>query len=132
MAEERREGRGGGSYCRSVNPILTRGQILPTLLLLEWTLQIFEQFGGSSGDFQNVLKISFSRFFFVGRPRKGKTLLQDGLDWLCYLTGRSKKPSGKFNFWLISAKLKIIFIVLHHSENILFTVRNHFFQEFQD
>ena len=81
MAEERREGR-GGSYCRSVNPILTRGQILPTLLLLEWTLQIFEQFGGSSGDFQNVLKISFSLFFLWADQERAKHCCKMG--WIGY------------------------------------------------
>ena len=35
-------------------------------------------------------KIEFSRWLFEGRPRQGKNLLPDGLNWLCYFGGSSK------------------------------------------
>ena len=35
-------------------------------------------------------KIEFSRWLFEGRPRQGKNLLPDGLNWLCYFAGNSK------------------------------------------
>ena len=35
-------------------------------------------------------EIEFSRWLFKGRPRQGKNVLPDGLNWLCYFTGGSK------------------------------------------
>ena len=35
-------------------------------------------------------EIEFSRWLFEGRLRQGKTMLPDGLNWLCYFAGSSK------------------------------------------
>ena len=35
-------------------------------------------------------EIEFSRWLFKGRPRQGKNVLPDGLNWLCYFAGSSK------------------------------------------
>ena len=35
-------------------------------------------------------EIEFLRWLFEGRPRQGKNVLPDGLNWLCYLAGSSK------------------------------------------
>ena len=35
-------------------------------------------------------EIEFSRWLFEGRPRLGKNVLSDGLNWLCYFAGSSK------------------------------------------
>ena len=35
-------------------------------------------------------EIEFSRWLFEGRPRQGKNVLPDGLNWLCYLAGSSR------------------------------------------
>ena len=35
-------------------------------------------------------EIEFSRWLFEGRPRKGKNMLPDRLNWLCYFAGSSK------------------------------------------
>ena len=35
-------------------------------------------------------EIEFSRWLFEGRPRQGKNVLPDGLNWLCYFAGSSK------------------------------------------
>ena len=35
-------------------------------------------------------EIEFSRWLFEGRPRQGKNMLPDGLNWLCYSAGSSK------------------------------------------
>ena len=35
-------------------------------------------------------EIEFSRWLFEGRPRQGKNLLPDGLNWLCFFAGSSK------------------------------------------
>ena len=35
-------------------------------------------------------EIEFSRWPFEGRPRQGKNVLPDGLNWLCYFVGSSK------------------------------------------
>ena len=35
-------------------------------------------------------EIEFSRWLFEGRPRQGKNVLPDGLNWLCYSAGSSK------------------------------------------
>ena len=35
-------------------------------------------------------EIEFSRWLFEGRPRLGKNVLPDGLNWLCYFAGNSK------------------------------------------
>ena len=35
-------------------------------------------------------EIEFSGWLFEGRPRQGKNVLPDGLNWLCYFTGNSK------------------------------------------
>ena len=42
------------------------------------------------GDSKNMKEIEFSRWLFEVRPRQGKNVLPDGLNWLCYFTGRSK------------------------------------------
>ena len=34
-------------------------------------------------------EIEFSRWLFEGRPRQGKNVLPDGLNWLCYFAGNS-------------------------------------------
>ena len=49
------------------------------------------------GDSKNMEEIEFSRWLFEGRPRQGKNVLPDWLNWLCYLAG-SSKPSWEFNF----------------------------------
>ena len=38
-------------------------------------------------------EIEFPQWFFEGRPRQGKKLLPDCLDWLSYLAGSSKRHS---------------------------------------
>ena len=35
-------------------------------------------------------EIEFSRWLFEDRPRQGKNVLPDGLNWLCYFSGSSK------------------------------------------
>ena len=35
-------------------------------------------------------EIEFLKWVFEGRPRQGKNVLPDGLNWLCYLAGSSK------------------------------------------
>ena len=35
-------------------------------------------------------EIEFSLWLFEGRPRQGKNVLPDGLNWLCYFAGNSK------------------------------------------
>ena len=35
-------------------------------------------------------EIEFSRWLFEGRPRQGKNVLPDGLNWLCYFAGSSE------------------------------------------
>ena len=35
-------------------------------------------------------EIEFSHWLFEGRPRQGKNVLPDGLNWLCYFAGSSK------------------------------------------
>ena len=35
-------------------------------------------------------EIEFSRWLFEGRPRQGKNVLPDGLNWLGYFAGSSK------------------------------------------
>ena len=35
-------------------------------------------------------EIEFSRWLFEGRPRQGKNVLPDGLNWLCHFAGSSK------------------------------------------
>ena len=35
-------------------------------------------------------EIEFSRWLFEGRPRQGKNVLPDGLNWLCNFAGSSK------------------------------------------
>ena len=42
------------------------------------------------GDSRNMEEIEFSRWLFEGRPRQGKIVLPDGLNWLCYFAGSSK------------------------------------------
>ena len=42
------------------------------------------------GDSKNMEEIEFSRWLFEGRPRQGKNVLPDGLNWLCYFAGSSK------------------------------------------
>ena len=42
------------------------------------------------GDSQNMREIEFSWWLFEGRPRQGKNVLPDGLNWLCYFAGNSK------------------------------------------
>ena len=42
------------------------------------------------GDSENMEEIEFSRWLFEGRPRQGKNVLPDGLNWLCYFVGSSK------------------------------------------
>ena len=34
-------------------------------------------------------EFEFSRWLFEGRPRQGKNVLPDGLNWLCYFAGNS-------------------------------------------
>ena len=42
------------------------------------------------GDSKNMEEIEFWRWLFEGRPRQGKNVLPDGLNWLCYFAGSSK------------------------------------------
>ena len=35
-------------------------------------------------------EIEFSRWLFEGKPRQGKNMLPDGLNWLCYFAGSLK------------------------------------------
>ena len=42
------------------------------------------------GDSKSMEEIEFSRWLFEGRPRQGKNVLPDGLNWLCYFAGSSK------------------------------------------
>ena len=42
------------------------------------------------GDSKNMEEIEFSRWLFEGRPRQGKNVLPDGLNWLCYFASSSK------------------------------------------
>ena len=35
-------------------------------------------------------EIEFSRWLFEGRPRQGKNVLPDGLNWLCYFAANLK------------------------------------------
>ena len=42
------------------------------------------------GIFKNMEEIEFSRWLFESRPRQGKNVLPDGLNWLCYFAGSSK------------------------------------------
>ena len=42
------------------------------------------------GNSKNMQEIEFSRWLFEDRPRQGKNVLPDGLNWLCYLAGSSK------------------------------------------
>ena len=37
-----------------------------------------------------MLEIELSGWLFEGRPRQGKNMLPDGLNWLCFLAGSSK------------------------------------------
>ena len=46
--------------------------------------------------------IEFSRWLLEGRPRQGKNMLPDELNWLCYFAGSSKshcENSISFMFW---------------------------------
>ena len=40
-------------------------------------------------------EIEFSRWLFEGRPRQGKNVLPDELNWLCYFAGSSKSHREK-------------------------------------
>ena len=42
------------------------------------------------GNSKNMSEIEFSWWLFEGRPRQGKNMLPDGLNWLCYFAGSSK------------------------------------------
>ena len=42
------------------------------------------------GDSKNMEEIEFPQWLFEGRPRQGKNVLPDGLNWLCYFAGSSK------------------------------------------
>ena len=42
------------------------------------------------GNSKNMEEIEFSRWLFEGRPRQGKNVLPDGLNWQCYFAGSSK------------------------------------------
>ena len=53
------------------------------------------------GNSKNMEEIEFSRWLFDGRLRQGKNVLPDGLNWLCYFAGSSRKPSWEFNFFHI-------------------------------
>jgi hypothetical protein len=47
-------------------------------------------------------EIEFSWWLFEGRPRQGKNVLPDGLNWLCYFAGNSKSHHENlisFIFW---------------------------------
>ena len=72
-------------------------------------------------------EIEFSQWLFEGRPRQGKNVLPDGLNWLCYFAGNSK--SHREN--------SISFIFLdtpHHQVDMknVFKSSKHFFGYFND
>ena len=70
-------------------------------------------------------EIKFLRWLFEGRPRQGKNVLPDGLNWLCYLAGSSKShPSENSN--------SFIFFESPHQVDMKNVVRssNHFFGYF--
>jgi hypothetical protein len=81
------------------------------------------------GDSKNMEEIESSRWLFEGRLRQGKNVLPDGLNWLCYFAGSSKKPWWKFNFFhifgiLLSSRhekrcqiLQTLFWVFQYSRN---------------
>ena len=74
--------------------------------------------------------ISMIDFWGKTKPRQGKKLLPDWLDWLSFVAGKSKPP-WDFSFLHIFAippasrqeehcqTMEILFVVLHHSRNIL-------------
>ena len=53
-------------------------------------------------------EIKLSRWLFEGRPRQGKNVLPDGLNWLCYFAGSSKSHR----------EISISFIVLESPHQI--------------
>ena len=54
-------------------------------------------------------EIEFSRWLFEGRLRQGKSVLPDGLNWLCYLAGSSKSHCCQI--------LQTLFWVFQYSRN---------------
>ena len=69
-------------------------------------------------------EIEFSRWLFEGRPRQGKNVLPDGLNWLCYFAGNSK--SHREN------SISFIFLKSPHQVDIKNVVKSskHFFGYF--
>ena len=67
-------------------------KIFPTFFMSTWW-----------GDCKNMQETWFSRWLSEDRRRQGKKVLLDGVDWLCYLAGSSKKPSRVFNILHIFA-----------------------------
>ena len=56
------------------------------------------------GDSKNMEEIEFSRWLFEGRPRQGKNVLPDWLNWLCYLAGSSKsRHENSISFILLES-----------------------------
>jgi hypothetical protein len=49
-------------------------------------------------------EIKLSRWLFEGRPRRGKNVLPDGLNWLCYFAGNSKSHrENSFSFTFLES-----------------------------
>ena len=77
------------------------------------------------GDSKNMEEIEFSRWLLKGRPRQGKSLLPDGLNWLCYFTGSSKSH--------LENSISCIFLESPHQLGMKDVVKSskHFFWLFQ-
>ena len=69
-------------------------------------------------------EIEFSRWLFEGRLRQGKSVLPDGLNWLCYFASSSK--SHREN------SISFIFLKSPHQVDMKIVVKSskHFFRYF--
>ena len=69
-------------------------------------------------------EIELSWWLFEGRPRQGKNVLQDGLNWLCYFAGTSKSHCEN--------SISCIFLEFPHQVNVKNVVKcyKHFFGYF--
>ena len=55
-------------------------------------------------------EIELLRWLFEGRPRQGKNVLPDGLNWLCYFAGNSKSHGEN--------SISFIFLESHHQKDM--------------
>ena len=53
----------------------------------------------------------FSQWLFEGRPRQGKNMLPDGLNWLCYFKGSSKSHRENSISFTTAAAAIILYLV---------------------